>query len=149
MLVELKPNRKLFTIFLIINVAGYDYENNPNGMHPLRIDFRNKTANLILKNEIFSDIVATIKKIPLSSDDYVCLANFIMMPKLARNSNKDKTDKLVSVHLKKLLEQFNKIIKSPIINQLFNKYCRTLSNIPNYSKSNFSSHLCPMLDFFI
>ncbi|MCX6812983.1 MAG: hypothetical protein NTV77_00605 [Candidatus Azambacteria bacterium] len=148
MLVELKPNRKLFTIFLIINAAGYDYENNPNGVHPLRIDFRNKTANLILKNEIFSDIVATIKKIPLPSDDYVCLANFIMMPKLARNSNKDKTDKLVSVHLKKLLEQFNKIIKSPIINQLFNKYCRTLSNIPNYSKSNFSSHLCPVLDFF-
>jgi hypothetical protein len=148
MLIELKPDRKLFTIFLIINAAGYDYENNPKGMHLLRTDFRNKTASLILKNKVFSDVVATIKKIPLPSDDYVRLANFIMMPKLARNPNQDKADRLISVHLKKLLKQFGKVMKSPILNQLFNQYCRALLNISDYSKSNFSSHLRSVLDFF-
>ncbi len=148
MLIELKPNRKLFAIFLIINAAGYNYENNPKGMHPLRIDFRNKAANLILKNKIFSDVVATIKKIPLSPDDYVRLANFTMMSKLARNLNQNKADRLMSVHLKKLLRQFNKVLKSPIITQLFNQYCRALLNIPDYSRGAFSSHLHPVLDFF-
>lgn len=136
MIIELKPDKKLFTIFLIINAAGYDYENNPKGMHSLRMDFRNKTPGLILKNKVFSDIVATVKKIPLPFDDYVRLANFIMTPKLARGSNQ------------KLLRQFSKVMKLPVIDRLFDQYCRALLNIPDYSKGAFSSHLRSVLDFF-
>lgn len=138
MLIELKPDKKLFTIFLMINAAGYDYENNPKGMHPLRMDFRDKAAALISENKIFSDAVAIIKKIPLSPDDYVRLANFIMMPKLVRASNQTK----------KLLSQFDKMVKLPVINKLFNQYCEALSNISDYSKNVFSLHLRPVLDFF-
>ncbi|MDP2638875.1 MAG: hypothetical protein Q8P06_01755 [Candidatus Azambacteria bacterium] len=136
MLIELKPDKKLFTIFLIINAADYDYENNPEGMHPIREDFRNKATVLISKNKVFSDIIATIKKMSMPSSDYVRLANFIMTPKLAHGSNK------------KLLGQFNRVIKSPIVNPLFNQYCTALLNIPDYSKKAFSSYLHPVLDFF-
>lgn len=136
MLIELKPDKKLFTIFLTINAAGYDYENNPKGMHSLRKDFRNKITGLISKNKVFSDIISIIKRIHLPSDDYMRLANFIMMPKLAPGSDQ------------KLLKQFNKVIKLPIINQLFNQYCRALSNIPDYSRDAFFSNLRPVLNFF-
>ena len=136
MLIELKPDKKLFTIFLIINAAGYDYENNPKGMNSLRMDFRNRAANLVLKNKAFSNIVKAIKEMPLLCLEYVHIANFIMMPKLVRGLNQ------------KLLKQFNEVIKLPIINQLFKQYCSALLSIPDYSDEYFSLHLHPVLDFF-
>ncbi|MEW6455573.1 MAG: beta-propeller fold lactonase family protein [Acidobacteriota bacterium] len=34
--IRLTENKTIFTVFAFLNAAGYDEENNPNGMHPVR-----------------------------------------------------------------------------------------------------------------
>jgi len=50
-------------MFLVINVAGYDYENNPKGEHRVRIKFRNKAQKLLTTNFDFARLVGIIKDV--------------------------------------------------------------------------------------
>lgn len=35
--VEVAENKTIFTLFCLLNLGGYDEENNPDGMHPVRV----------------------------------------------------------------------------------------------------------------
>lgn len=45
--VEVTENKTIFTLFCLLNLGGYDEENNPNGMHPVRVDVREQLAHTV------------------------------------------------------------------------------------------------------
>ncbi len=40
-----QPDRRVFSLFALLNVGGYDDENNPAGMHPVRVAVREALAS--------------------------------------------------------------------------------------------------------
>lgn len=40
-------NKTIFTLFCLLNLGGYDEENNPAGMHPVRIQVRQQLARVV------------------------------------------------------------------------------------------------------
>ncbi len=45
--VEVTENKTIFTLFCLLNLGGYDEENNPGGMHPVRIRVREQLAHRV------------------------------------------------------------------------------------------------------
>jgi len=45
--VEVTENRTIFTVFCLLNLGGYDEENNPDGMHPVRVRVREQLASKV------------------------------------------------------------------------------------------------------
>ena len=43
--VEVTENKTIFTLFCLLNLGGYDEENNPDGMHPVRVRVREQLAH--------------------------------------------------------------------------------------------------------
>jgi len=57
---EFRKDKRIFTLFCLLNVCGYDEENNPQRMHPLRIEIR---KHLKQTREIDPSTLNLIKKI--------------------------------------------------------------------------------------
>lgn len=72
-----KPNIQLFIAFLIINAAGYKYENNPLGQHHLRREMVNVFSNFIKDDAKQIKLLTLIKNLPCSSDEYIRLVNLL------------------------------------------------------------------------
>jgi hypothetical protein len=45
--VEVTENKTIFTLFCLLNLGGYDEENNPDGMHPVRVRVREQLAHTV------------------------------------------------------------------------------------------------------
>jgi len=45
--VEVTENKTIFTLFCLLNLGGYDKENNPDGMHPVRVRVREQLASRV------------------------------------------------------------------------------------------------------
>jgi hypothetical protein len=45
--VEVAENKTIFAVFCLLNLGGYDAENNPDGMHPVRVRVREQLANKV------------------------------------------------------------------------------------------------------
>jgi hypothetical protein len=45
--VEVTENKTIFTVFCLLNLGGYDDENNPGGMHPVRIRLREQLLHKV------------------------------------------------------------------------------------------------------
>jgi hypothetical protein len=45
--VEVTENKIIFTLFCLLNLGGYDEENNPDGMHPVRVRVREQLAHAV------------------------------------------------------------------------------------------------------
>jgi hypothetical protein len=45
--VEVTENKTIFTVFCLLNLGGYDEENNPDGMHPVRVRVREQLASKV------------------------------------------------------------------------------------------------------
>jgi hypothetical protein len=45
--VEVTENKTVFTLFCLLNLGGYDEENNPDGMHPVRVRVREQLAHRV------------------------------------------------------------------------------------------------------
>ncbi len=45
--VEVTENKTIFTLFCLLNLGGYDEENNPDGMHPVRVRVREQLAHKV------------------------------------------------------------------------------------------------------
>jgi hypothetical protein len=45
--VEVTENKTVFTLFCLLNLGGYDEENNPDGMHPIRVRVREQLAHKV------------------------------------------------------------------------------------------------------
>jgi len=45
--VEVAENKTVFTVFCLLNLGGYDDENNPGGMHPVRVRVREQLVHKV------------------------------------------------------------------------------------------------------
>ena len=45
--VEVTENKTIFTVFCLFNLGGYDDENNPDGMHPVRVRVREQLGRRV------------------------------------------------------------------------------------------------------
>ena len=45
--VEVTENKTIFTVFCLFNLGGYDDENNPDGMHPVRVRVREQLVHTV------------------------------------------------------------------------------------------------------
>ncbi|MFZ0798735.1 MAG: hypothetical protein WCA13_17840 [Terriglobales bacterium] len=45
--VEVTENKTIFTLFCLLNLGGYDEENNPDGMHPVRVHVRQQLVSKV------------------------------------------------------------------------------------------------------
>jgi len=45
--VEVAENKTVFTVFCLLNLGGYDDENNPDGMHPVRVRVREQLVHKV------------------------------------------------------------------------------------------------------
>ena len=45
--VAVSDNQTIFTLFCLLNAAGYNEENNPSGMHPVRVKVRERLAHSV------------------------------------------------------------------------------------------------------
>jgi hypothetical protein len=43
--VQVTENKTIFTVFCLLNLGGYDEENNPDGMHPVRVRVREQLVS--------------------------------------------------------------------------------------------------------
>ncbi len=130
---------KFFFIFLVINLLGYKQENNPAGMHPIRIKAKKlQVTNFLLLNKVKK----LLKKIFKNTSEYPGIANLFLTPgiKIFEDEGQNKKVKnLFKNQLKPLLAQLNqdKQIKSfyretylPAINKLTSdKNNRKLQNL--------------------
>ena len=146
---KLEPNKKLFTIFLLINAAGYNYENNPGGMHPLRKHFRKVFRDSLGADPVAKRLVKPIRSMPLVSDEYIRLANLVMLPQEYKDIYKDRTkSRLINQIWNKELLNFNKILESTALEKLFSDYCDALETIPTYETEYYYQQFKKVLDFF-
>jgi len=142
---SLTPNKHLFLMFLLINEAGYCYENNSKGEHETRKKFRKKTKESINKYPEIMKFVKIIKKTKMPTNEYVRLVNLVIPLKNKIDLSKFCEDKNIS---KKIKNQFNKISKIKKIDDLFNEYKKDLKDIQNYKVDNFNKELNKVLNFF-
>lgn len=146
----LKPNKFLFFIFFIINAAGYDYENNKNGMYPARVNFREKGIEMKRKNKFFSWLIEYIKKMPLKPNEYIRLANLIIN---AENKNyrifQDKElNSLITEKYNEIKDKIIDYINLKEMKELFNKYKDRLLKVLDYKEELFYREIKKVLRLF-
>lgn len=139
--INLTPNKNLFLIFLLINAAGYDYENNPKGERETRKRFRKKAKQLVNQYSEIQEFIKIIQKTKIPNSEYVRLANLIMLSKNSTNLPKD-----ISSQIK---HQFDEVSKLEVITNLFREYTKDVENTLNNLKANcFDEELNKTLNFF-
>lgn len=151
MKIRIKPNKKLFTIFLLINAAGYNYETNTGGMHSIRKQFREKIFRIFSSNLLIKKFIRLIRDLPLPSNEYIRLANWIMLPQknLLFLYNNQKKDQLICQKYSKIIPVFNQILKLKEIKKLFQEYCNELKFLSDYQAKKIVAEFQKVLRFFL
>jgi len=147
--IQLKPDKRIFVIFLLINAAGYNYENNPLGFHPIRKYFRQKIRNLSKKDTIIHEGIKIIKSFPLRSEEYIRLVNLVVLPDeyLSLFDNIDKS-KAIYKKWKKILPIFNNIVNKKEIDIFFKDYSKKIKGLPEYKINRFKKEFLSVIKFF-
>lgn len=122
-----KPNIKLFIAFLIINSAGYKYENNPAGQHPLRSKMVAEFFNIIKQEPKQIRLLSQIKDLPCSSNEYIRLINLLFK---TQDNDPFFDSKNIKVIKNIFITNIKELEKSTAIKNLYKQYC---SDIKNYT----------------
>lgn len=138
MKIRIKPNKKIFIGYLAINAAGYNYENNPQGMHEVRSFFKKKSRDV--KNNQFNQLVQIIKGINLKTDGYPRIVNLLSIFK----SDESPTLKT------EIIELIEYLSKDEEMNLLFEEYCQKIGeqNILDYDEKTIENELSKVLKLF-
>lgn len=147
MKINIIPNKQLFAIFFLINAAGYDYEGNSQGMHPVRRLFREKVMGYNSRG--IEKIVGLIRQMPLPKDQLNRLANlmFVSDKKYSLVENKRK-NALILRKWNEVYPLIKKFIRSDIFDLLFKDYVKTVSGLKMLKSSEILNQIRKVLKFF-
>lgn len=140
-----EPDKKLFTAFLLINVLGYNYENNPQGRHQVRKLLTNKLRNCVKKDGSIDLLKTQIINAKLPKPEYIRLVNVVYT---------NKTDKFLKQYLakKNTLLLFKraviKLSETKEIKQLHQLYIQETKRIKEYNYNTTKKYLESVLHFF-
>ena len=148
--IDLKPDKKLFLAFLFINAAGYNKENNPKGMHPLRIHLSQQFSDLTKTNEQIKQTLGSLKEIRLPQNQMVRLVNLIIQPDIVTKdlSLTNSIDSRISRFLKSSAQKIDSVVSSDDLTHLFDQYNHELSKLKDYNQSQTDQTIQDVLSLF-
>lgn len=114
MRIIIRSNKRIFFAYLLINAAGYNVENNPEGMHPVRIKFRE--ASKKFEGLGFKKIVKDITELNEQIQSYARIATALIIGD-------------TSIINTNILVSFNKFLEENQITELFDDYSKECGSL--------------------